>query len=129
MVIPEILGGSVKGIAEQGGGYTDIWHETVIGLTVCEETEDEESQQWTVGITGYGIDGVDERCGVDGSEQEDKKNEEDADSHMHTFSQQLIVWLTTDIHAVAGGERRQGGVSTGERGCHNANDKEVSGER
>ena len=120
MVAPKVLGDGVEGIADKGRGDADLGHQTIVGLLLGEESKDEKAQQGTIGITGQRIDGIDKRGGVECPEQEDKHHEDQAHHHMHLFSQRLIVWLTTDVHAEAGGERSQGRVGTRESGCHNA---------
>ena len=76
--------------------------------------KDEKAQQGAIGITGQCIDGIDKRGGVECPEQEDKHYEDQAHHHMHLFSQRLVVRLSTDVHAEAGGERSQGRVGTRE---------------
>ena len=60
VVVPEMLGSGVKGIAEQGRGEAEIRHQTVFGLSVCKESEGKQSEQRAIGITGEDIDGIDE---------------------------------------------------------------------
>ena len=60
VVVPKMLGSSVKSIAEQGRGDADIRHQTVFGLSVCKESEGKQSEQWAIGIAGEDIDGIDE---------------------------------------------------------------------
>ena len=57
-VVPDMHHHHVKGIAEQGRGDADVGHQTVVGLSLREESEGKQSQQRTIGVTGQDIDGV-----------------------------------------------------------------------
>ena len=72
-----------------------------------EKAEGEEAQQRTIGVTGQGIDGIDERRGVDLPEQQDEEHEEEAHGDMRLLSERLIVRLPADVHTKAGGQRCQ----------------------
>lgn len=104
VIVPEVLCGGVEGIAEQGRCDADKGHQCVVGLATGEESEGEEPQQRTVGIAGDGIDGVDERRGVQGAEEKDEEHEEETHRDMRLLTEPLVACLTADIHAVARGE-------------------------
>ena len=92
----------VKGIAEQGRGDADVGHQTVVGLSLREESEGKQSQQRTIGGTGQYIDGVNQLGGVQLSEQQDKQHEEATHDDMHLLPKCLIIRLPTDIHTETG---------------------------
>ena len=75
-----------------------------MGLATGEESEGEETQQRTVSIAGDGIDGVDERRGVQGTEEEDEEHEEETHRDVRLLTEPLVACLSPDIHAVARGE-------------------------
>lgn len=76
----------------------------VLWLAMGEETKGEESQQRAVGVGCYGIDGIDERCGVYGPEKDDEDNKHDTDGNVHPFTKRFVTRLPTDIYTVAGGK-------------------------
>ena len=55
-------------------------------MTSGEKSEGEESQQRSVGVGCKDVNSIDERCGVDGMEQENKDYEDEADDNMHTLA-------------------------------------------
>ena len=48
----------VQEVAENWGGDTDIWNQTVVDRTFGEQSEGEESQQGTIGIRAKCVDGI-----------------------------------------------------------------------
>ena len=127
-IAPKVLGNRVKTIADHRRDDADIWHQTVVGLLLSEESEGEESQQRPVGVACQRVDGVDQRGGVKLSEQQDEEHEEEAHGDVRLLSKHLIIRFPEDVDAEAGGQRGQGGVGTRERGRHDADDKEVKRE-
>ena len=123
MVTPKVLGDGVKDITEQGRGEANIRHQCVFGLAMGEETKREEAKQRAVGIACQDIDGIDERSGIDLSEQKDEQHEETTHGDVCPLSKRLILRLSADIHAETGSQRGKGRVGTGERGCHNTEDE------
>ena len=90
-----------------------------------EESEGEKTQQRTVCVRCYRIYGIDERCGVDGPEEDDEYHEDHTDGNVHPFAKAFVAWLTTDVYTVAGGKGCQCGVGTGERGGQDTENKEM----
>ena len=127
-VAEEVTAEAVEGIAQKGGDDADVGHQTVGGTTTGEESEGKESEQGAVGVADKDVDGIDEGGGVGVTEEQDEEDEEEAHEEVSPFAKSFITGPTADVDTVAGGERGEGGVGTGEGGGKNAKDEEVGKE-
>ena len=119
-----MLGGKADGKGEHRRGHTNQRHEAVVDLTVREQAEGEKTKQGAIGVGDDGVDGIDERRGVDGMDKKDGSCQQHAHGQMGPTAQPLVVRTVTQVVAVAGGKGGEGRIGTGERGRHNAEGEE-----
>lgn len=102
MIVEEVNRHTVECVAEQGRDDTDIWHQMVFGLLRCEEPEHKQPEQGTIGVACQDIDGVNQRGGVELSEQKDEENEEQTHDDVRSFPEFLITRFSSYIYTIAG---------------------------
>ena len=134
-------------VTDDGWENGDEGNTSVARLQSCGHAEGEESQQWSVGVAGDGVDGVNDAGVVQCLEAQDEQDEDDHHAQVYPLSSPLWIlkwrmWVTLlifnvififhfrsvlyakNVDAEAGGESRQGRVGTGEGGCNDADGEE-----
>ena len=129
MIGKEMLTEKIEGIARQRCCQAHIGHQAVAHLPTGEESEGKESQQRAIGVAHNGVDGIDERRGVDHPDQQDAGHEEYAHGYMYPTPQTFVGRSAADIDAVAGSECRQSRVGRREGCRYDAQREEDKDER
>lgn len=110
----------LDGKAEQWTGDCHRRHPTVVDSPMGEQSEGEQSQQWSVGVTAKDVDGIDDARGVDGAKQEDKGHEDGGYGHVRPLAEPLVARPLEEVDTHARRQRRQRTVGAGEARSHNA---------
>ena len=101
---------AVDAIAHERSRYGYVGRSLVASAALGEQSESKQTQKRSVGVGADGVDGINQTCGVDITENQDKQHESGTHHDVHYAARCGVGRTTQDVDATTGGERRKGRV-------------------